>query len=153
MNATKASQLTKPQRRTVYAVLLALAWCVLAFALLGASYHRWVFSTDSRNPASGIATDEIGQPVYLVITQTNIAITGQPLAGPSVTTWDWRPAPLVIIAAILVVASIAMRFSYLRLVNRARIAAHLCDECGYDLTGVPSPKCPECGAERTGSAT
>lgn len=23
-----------------------------------------------------------------------------------------------------------------------------CQECGYDLTGAPSPKCPECGTER-----
>ena len=42
-----------------------------------------------------------------------------------------------------------------RQVKRARLQdAGLCVRCGYNLTGLPEPRCPECGEafERKGDA-
>ena len=58
------------------------------------------------------------------------------------TYWIVMPlwVPFVILAAY---PTIALIRGLLR--RRRRRKRGLCRSCGYDLTGLPEPKCPECG--------
>ena len=45
----------------------------------------------------------------------------------------------------LLVLPQALRWAWLKLRTRSRLSNGLCIDCGYNLTGVTEPRCPECG--------
>ncbi len=45
----------------------------------------------------------------------------------------------------LLVLPQALRWAWLMLRTRSRLSNGLCIDCGYNLTGVTEPRCPECG--------
>lgn len=60
-----------------------------------------------------------------------------------VRTWIWPPIALFAAYPILTFA----RDRYSRRVRLCRKRNGQCLECGYDLTGLVEPRCPECGTK------
>jgi hypothetical protein len=72
-------------------------------------------------------------------------------APPGVDVW-----PVAIpggIAVIFVVVSAAMFWRYNREGPKLRRLQGRCEKCGYDLRGLPEPRCPECGTAFTPPGT
>jgi hypothetical protein len=72
--------------------------------------------------------------------------TNQPINAPKVTfdyrvriLWISKPA---VISAFILAAILFLRAPFIR---RRRKRRNQCLQCGYDLTALTSPKCPECG--------
>ncbi len=77
--------------------------------------------------------------VSLVATALGCVAEGASLSIPYVPVafgWIWH----AVLAATLLTWAIKAR--------HYRLPAHLCVSCGYDLTGVAAPVCPECGQAR-----
>jgi hypothetical protein len=108
--------------------LMGLAFNVVLFAgvlFWGAvhTYGLYVSNKSLRIPASGFA--------------------------PSVSIWDdffGRRAVMILAAGLgLVVVAGALAYGAYRLRPRVRRAQGKCVRCGYLLTGLSEPRCPECG--------
>ncbi len=70
--------------------------------------------------------------------------------------WNWtdnpsldrvRIVPRGFTAALImsIVSSLILYVAWRAAVNAFTCAAGTCDGCGYDLTGLAQPRCPECG--------
>lgn len=70
------------------------------------------------------------------------------LPRPGERQRSWRPSRVVLNLVIIIASSLLVTFMIInrrrRRVRRLR-AANRCIHCGYFLTGVPEPRCPECG--------
>jgi hypothetical protein len=124
---------------------MLVAWLTLALGMLGASSNSYNFAGPTGG-ARSTAVHRYGCPTFLIRTTETLVVGTGP--GMTTTTWSWQPFRLCIIALSLCAWAVVCRFGFVWLVNRSRVAAEQCDECGYDLTGVAHDKCPECGAER-----
>lgn len=72
-------------------------------------------------------------------------------AGPARTIQLGLVGTIAGIAALLVGCLLVLNAIVLIASGRSGLAAgraHLCRACGYDLRGIDSDVCPECGAER-----
>lgn len=58
-------------------------------------------------------------------------------------------APRGLAAALImtIVSSLILYIAWRAAVHAFTCAAGTCDACGYDLTGLAQPRCPECGME------
>jgi membrane associated rhomboid family serine protease len=68
--------------------------------------------------------------------------TSEPdLYGKSVSAWAFLPALVVGV----VYAIVRARAEFDRQRRHIRTRAGHCENCDYDLRGLPEPRCPECG--------
>lgn len=143
------SKLTRPQRKSLFIATMVMAWLTVALWLAGSTMHSM-----TQMPSSGTTvietTHKYGAPVFLIVSTVEVKDGSGTIT--SETTWTWKPLRVGFIASTLVIAAVVCVFGYRALMKRWRVAPHLCDECGYDLTGVASAMCPECGAQRTDGA-
>jgi len=149
MSKQRTTSLTRPQRKALFTATMWIAW--LGFGLVfgvGSYAHRLVFTS----PGTDTSTRQFGRPTILTINETITHVPGTPTSSV-VATWTWHPLNMLILAIILCAAGVLCRIGYAQLMKSARMPNHLCDECGYDLTGISSSHCPECGSQRTSGAT
>ena len=131
--------------------------CVMLFALWLVS--RWYFLglfSDLR-PATGIVARNgtllIGQWPEFVIPHRKVYVEIGAKCGMS-STWHWREvgwsstlAFSVYFPIWLPLTLIALPTGYLFWSDhRRRMRVGCCEQCGYDLTGNTTGRCPECGA-------
>ena len=72
----------------------------------------------------------------------NFGASGGKKADLKMALWLSIPAAILVLPFIVY----AMRRALARV--RVRRAIHPCPECGYELRGIVSKVCPECGTER-----
>lgn len=101
----------------------------------------------SGSPAGGTIVREFGMIRCLTVTTR---VTG-PFGSPAQQTitgreWRWRIGAVAVNAAISIALTVTLGWWCRRMVRTDRLIG-LCDECGYDLTGLHSEQCPECGAK------
>lgn len=135
-------KLSRPQR-----VKLAWAMIIIGSALFGWMIWGPKLFVLSNTPAVAIVRRECGMARWLTITTE---YKGGLFTGPQAVIvkrdYDWHARGIVInaIATLGIAAVLAM--SCRRMVRKDRLVGK-CDECGYDLTGLWSDVCPECGAK------
>jgi hypothetical protein len=118
-----------------------------------------------RRPVPGGAIDQLatgayGWPVVCMKGEMEVRASGSQhvgawLVAPRQPGWSMDLAlPLVPLPGGLAVSSAAWSLIWAggfvlvpALRRHARAAVGCCPACGYDLTGVPSPRCPECGGD------
>jgi len=144
---TKSTSLIRPKRQSLFAGLMIVAWLTLGLWMLAATRES-AHATIVNDQPEVHRISQFGWPVYLTI-----HATADDWQAPATVRYDLNPLNLVVIAISLMIWAAICCFGYAWLVDRYRVPAHQCDECGYNLTGVAHDKCPECGAPRTGGAT
>lgn len=89
----------------------------------------------------------VSNPTKPIIVWGMLLIFGPTLLGLSwtlVQSWPQRPYAFVMSGVLVLYGAICWR-----VIARYRYLRHLvpghCTECGYDLRGLPEPRCPECG--------
>lgn len=136
-----ALPMTRPQRTNLAWTMFAIGLALLLWMIWNQRLYAW-----SGTATGGTVTREFGLVRYLTITTQ---LSG-PFGGPSgqkviSSDWQWRiwsvATNLVISAAVAAI----LAFSCRRSIRKDRLVGR-CDECGYDLTGLHSEQCPECGA-------
>ncbi len=71
--------------------------------------------------------------------------------GGAVRT-DFHVGPVALAAVFVVVSGFELR-AYRREGRKLRRLQGRCEQCGYDLQGLPEPRCPECGTPFTPRST
>ena len=130
--------LTRRKRRWLFGVLAMVLWlAVVAYVL---AEPLFLGPTAIQDGAWG--------PQNHYFTMGNIPLySWDPSSVGRAPFRRFHPHHGLLFAAVVIIASglglcAAMRWGLnLRLVGR-------CDECGYDLQGIKSPQCPECGTEK-----
>jgi hypothetical protein len=148
MARPRQSKFIRPHRRGLYTGVMLVAWLTLAVWMLGA---QRVHSVHELRPASSPVntfrtTHEFGWPCFVRIHAWDVYFKDNSKPPMKPSEWDWNPLAIAGILVALTTWAVICRLGYVWLVNRSRGPIHLCDECGYDMTGVPSARCPECGA-------
>jgi RNA polymerase subunit RPABC4/transcription elongation factor Spt4 len=138
-------QLSRPQRRRLFAATFAVAWAIAAVVFLGPSGSGWTAGTAAGPAAaSGTRTLRFGVLPYLTLRTEDVTVTGTP--GPDARrAWSWNGRAAVLAALAMTMVTLLCLEGYRRAVNGNRLAGR-CDECGYSLVGLRSGTCPECGA-------
>ncbi len=154
--AASYSTITRPKRRLLYASIAAVCWAVLAVAVWAPRKHRWSAAAPTAGVQVGQDTRTFGKLSYLIVTRDEVPIGGSetpvlgwfssPSGGP--VRFEWSKAALVTSA----LATIFFAILCWMIVRRATdkpLPPGMCDECGYDLRGLPDDAgaCPECGSD------
>jgi hypothetical protein len=145
-NRESRTPLTRTRRRLLFGGLIGAVWGVLAVTLWGPSQLSWKAS----GGGAGIMTRTFGALGYLAVTTTEVTLGGGRAAG-SQRSWRVSPARAAATAAITVAVTFVGAVGFSLGVRRLPLLSR-CDECGYDLRGLASARCPECGTP-TGTPT
>jgi hypothetical protein len=133
---------TREQAAAVLATLVTCAYMAGYWLLLWYASVSWTSERVYRTGAITIAAMLFGLAIGMAMKkampyETELAVCGGALTG--VVAWIflsifvWRETP----------AERAARMS------RANADALVCPTCGYNLTGLHEPRCPECGTKFT----
>ncbi|MBL8879723.1 MAG: hypothetical protein JNG88_11445 [Phycisphaerales bacterium] len=77
---------------------------------------------------------------------TGLAV-GMPIASLEIRTAVWEDfANKLPMLAIATIGLANIMLGVIQAIWRPRFGPY-CDDCGYDIRGLPSPRCPECGRE------
>jgi len=142
-----------------------------------ASIGPWASAEDVERPASASdaapSTIQLGDPlprrgqaiytpIFDLISVQRIEIYGaagwlvcKRVSGPafyprpdmSIKTAEVVPRGLAAALIMTAVSSLILYVAWRAAVHAFTCAAGTCDTCGYDLTGLVQPRCPECGME------
>lgn len=112
---------------------VVIGWCLGSIALTG----------------SGVARVGKGAPLPVTVAAVLVLLAAQAAAWSSRPTWAWI---LMLIGGVLalpigvlaILAALSER-RRLRSDRDTRVAELTCRHCGYPMTGLPLPQCPECG--------
>jgi hypothetical protein len=134
-------KLTRPQRKRLAWVLFVVGFAAIAFMIWNQRLYAWTGWT-----GGGQITREFGLLRYLTITQQVSGPFGSRASQTIVASdWRWQPMNVAINGAITLVVGVLLAWRCGRMIRKERLIG-TCDECGYDLTGLHSAECPECGA-------
>lgn len=133
---------TRPVRRTIFGVVFLAVWVVGMFLCWGSINESW---TGGGKGLDGITRSMVERTFGFSKWLTWRQITHESTA--TVVMIEWAIAPRRIVAALIVtaVSSLILYVAWRAAVNALTCAAGTCDACGYDLTGLAQPRCPECG--------
>lgn len=133
---------TRPVRRRLFGVVFLAVW-------VAGMYLCWV------QPRSSLSWDPTfeGQVGFWygrlgftgwVSMEYMWSLTGS--MAPTIS-FDLEPRGLAAALIMTIVSSLILCVAWRTAVNAFTCAAGTCDACGYDLTGLAQPRCPECGTE------
>lgn len=134
-------KLSRPQR-------VKLAWAMI---IIGTGVFGWMIWGPKllvmTSASSTIVRREYGIARWLTITTEykGMLFTG-PQAQIVKRDYDWHPRGTLINAIATLGITVVLALPCRRMVRKDRLVGN-CDECGYDLTGLWSDVCPECGAK------
>lgn len=112
---------------------------MLIWAMANRSYTKW-----TSTPTGSTEIREYGIIRYLRITTESTGPRGTPQTT-TLVDWVWQPVAVVVNIVVAATLIALLRWLCWRSVRKDRLVG-LCDECGYDLTGLQSNACPECGS-------
>ncbi|MCL4197837.1 MAG: hypothetical protein KJZ69_10130 [Phycisphaerales bacterium] len=120
-------------------VFLAV-WGVGMFLCWGWTMFPW--SPDA-------VVDRAGTPYSVYFQRFGFSdwLVRQELVNGAIIIIEWHVVPRGLAVALIVtaVSSLILYVAWRAAVNAFTCAAGTCDGCGYDLTGLAQPRCPECG--------
>ena len=130
---------TRPQRVRQAQIAFALGLVLILWFTLGSYRIMWTMQT-----TSAVETRTFGMVPWLTLTRH----TTGPMTPTAVTSrdWNWHVGGLCIDAAVAAAATYVLYLICRRGIYKVRLVGQ-CDECGYDLTGLWSDACPECGTK------
>lgn len=147
---TRPSTLTRPQRKGLYTALMWVAWLTVLMWMLASHSVRTthLVPVPSNTWNRYHSTQELGVPTYLVIETSRAVSRTSPRITNTESTWEWKPWNIALLMVIALAWALCCRFGYVWFMGRARVPDSVCDECGYNLTGLTGGRCPECGTAR-----
>lgn len=125
---------------------------VIAGAMLGATAaHRYTFLEIQVAAMFGAFVGLVSAPiVVLCIRRKSLRVAipvayALPLVAAAVAGFVFFDDPFLAMLATTLVLWVSCVVALFVLPDRwRRYAAHRCQKCGYDVTGVPDARCPEC---------
>jgi len=130
---------TRPMRVRQAQITFALGLVVILWFTLGSYRFTWTVNT-----ASALETRIFGMVPWLTMSRQ----TTGPMTAMTTTNRDWDVHGGGLIIDILVALALTLILYVIcrRGIYKVRLVGQ-CDECGYDLTGLWSDVCPECGTK------
>jgi len=143
---------TRPRRKRTYGVAIWLLYLAATAVTWGIKRESWIaysevpyFSAMNFPGNSGRRTSVFGLRSYLTIDRDMVDSTGKLVsAGDPLVRWNWNRREVIWSGAYTLAGAAGAYVLARVLIARGRLRGW-CDECGYDLTGLESGRCPECG--------
>lgn len=140
---------TRPVRRRLFGVIFLAVWVAGMFLCWFVAVESWTpdMVLDDAGISQSAFTWRYGFSEWLLIEQpiTESSVMRSP------SRWRVEPRGLVVGVIMTIVSSLVLFVAWRAAVNAFTCAAGTCDGCGYDLTGLAEPRCPECGEMTRGN--
>jgi hypothetical protein len=137
----RAWRLAPPGKRWKWGLsALALTWCIYAAASAIVEPYAWNWAANAALSLGKFLGCQYAQLGRMVMGPDGPFISG---ARAPLCNAIWRTAPRLAASAAAFLPAMIVFHQLVR--RRAALPAGCCLNCGYDLAGLPSAACPECG--------
>lgn len=133
---------TKPVRRRLFGVVFLAVWVVGMYLCWG-----WTMvplypnaEVDRAGESHAVYDQKFGFSEWLMRWEL-VNVNSKAI----MIEWHVAPRGLAVALIVTAVSSLILYVAWRAAVHTFTCAAGTCDACGYDLTGLAQPRCPECG--------